>query len=149
MCWWLQERRALWHNNISWLQISSLTFQLKNAKMPNPTSEKAEAEQHFMKTMIRKHWHRLTIQGINQYSTNDIIESSAKSIRNNKNFQIQTMNCNYFSYFSCKKTYFFSVEKSIQKPLWNVKILQSCIKISLTMLIWSFTTLLIHKCSHF
>ena len=38
--------------------------------------EKAQAEQHFMKMkMIRKRWHRLTIQDINQYSTTGIIES--------------------------------------------------------------------------
>lgn len=38
--------------------------------------EKAQAEQHFMKMrMIRKPWHRLTIQDINQYSTTGIIES--------------------------------------------------------------------------
>lgn len=96
-----------------------------------------------------KHWQSKASGNLQQVVLLKVF-SSAKSIGNNKNFQIRTMNCNYFSYSSCKRHLFCAVS-SVQKPLWNVKTLQKYIKISFTLLIWSFwfTTLLIHESSHF
>lgn len=134
----------------TWLQISSLTSHLKMWKCHIPLQRKLKQNSTLWKRWSEntgndnpRHWSIFSKWYYWKFSVLQKAKKITKIFKSRPWTSILAI--------PLVKTHLFSVERLIQKPLWDVKILQSCVKISFTLLIWSFwfTTLLIPKSSQF